>query len=226
MTAFDVVDAPAVTAAGPPQAATPRRRPVHAGWVLVVAAGLVAAVANAALLTADAPSARVAVVAARAPAGTPVEALRLDVARMPLEDPAAHLLVDPADLPDLAGGVTAAALEPGALLRSTDVRPAAGSGPAAMGLPIDPARAAGGLLQPGDRVDVLAGPAGEVRRVVRDVEVLSVLGGTTGGGVAGGLAAGGYALVLAVEDEDAVALAEALRQGDVDVVRTAGRVGR
>jgi pilus assembly protein CpaB len=218
----DFIDAPSAhladaVVAEPP--APPRR--VHGGWALMVAAGLIAAVANYAVLTADAPAAEVAVLTARAPAGTPVEALQLRRVALPVADPAAHRFAAPDDLAAMAGAVTATALDEGVVLRTGDLRDPAGATAGAMGLPIDPARAAGGLLQPGDRVDVIAGDPGAVDYVVRDVEVLGV--SAPGGGV--GQVGGGYALTLAVDPDEALALAEALRTGEVDVVRAAAASG-
>lgn len=206
-----------LTPAGVPRV----RRPLNGGWTLMIAAGLIAAVTNYALLTMDDATVAVAVLDADAPAGTPLEQLDIRMADMVIEDPHAHRLADDAALEALAGQVTATRLEAGVLLRTSDLRVPSGEGLAAMSLPIDTARAVGGLLQAGDRVDVIAGADEAADYVVRDVQVIEVSAASAGlGGVSGA-----YAVTLSVDGAQALQLARALRAGDLDIVRTEGGTG-
>ncbi|WP_370324894.1 RcpC/CpaB family pilus assembly protein [Euzebya sp.] len=215
----DFIDATSddVDAAIPDAAPGRARRPLHGGWVLMVAAGLIAAVANYALLTGDDPTTAVVVVEVAAPAGTPVEDLAVAARPVPIDDPAANLLVVESQMASLAGTVTTARLEAGTMLRITDLRVPAGEGRGAMSLPVDPARAAGGLIVPGDVVDVIAGDDEEVDYVVTAVEVLDVREPGSGVGQIGG----SHAITVSVDADQALALAAALRAGDIDVVRAA-----
>lgn len=184
----------------------------------MIAAGLIAAVTNYALLTMDDATVSVAVLTSDAPAGTPLEQLDIQMTAVPLEDPRAHRLADAALLESLTGQVTSVRLEAGVLLRSSDLRVPSGEGQGAMSLPIDTTRAVGGLLQAGDRVDVIAGPDESADYVVRDVQVIEVSTPST----AIGSVAGGYAVIVAVDRQQALLLAQGLRAGDLDFVRTSG----
>lgn len=198
------------------------RGPLNGGWVLMIGAGLLAAIANYAVLTMDAPTAEVVVVDQTAPAGTPVSQLRVSVQRLAITDPSRHGLAVGPQLPALAEMVTAQRLDAGVMLRHSDVRPSAGSESGAMSIPVDATRAAGGGLQSGDQIDVIADSGGTADYVATGLDVLDVVIPGTGVGQTGG----GYAVTVAVDAEQAVALARALRAGEIDLVRTAQAGGR
>lgn len=198
----------------------PGRRPLNGGWVLMVAAGLVAAVTNFALLTIDEPPSDVRVVTAAAPAGTPLSELSTSVEQVQLDNPEQYLLAGSA-LPD-GDLVTAVPLDAGVMLRSSDLRTAVGSVAGAMSIPVPQSRAAGGLLVPGDRVDVIAprqggGESVSVAYVVTDVTVLGVSSPGEGLGASGT----GYAVTVEVDADQALLIAAAIEGGSLDVVRTA-----
>jgi Flp pilus assembly protein CpaB len=93
-----------------------------------------------------------------------------------------------------------------------------------MTIPVTPEHANGGVLHPGDRVDVFATfDAGDVRArtvtVVHGVEVLDLV--SAGGLVSGQESAVG--LTVSVTPEDASRLAFAIRTADIDVARITGR---
>lgn len=96
----------------------------------------------------------------------------------------------------------------------------------AMAIPIEPEHAVGGALRPGDRVDVLATfDASDARArttvLARGVDVLEVV--RTEGITLGDDAL--TAVTLAVDAQDAVRLAFAVRTAELDVVRVDGRPG-
>lgn len=219
----DFLDAPAdeVETTLPPRRTGRIRRPLNGGWTLMIAAGVIAATANYALLTMGEPAVEVAVLTAAAPAGTPLDQLAIEMTPLPIADPAAaRLLAGPDALEAVADQVTAVRLEAGVLLRSTDLRVASGEGLSAMSVPIDVARAVGGVLQAGDRVDVIAG-AEQADYVVRDVQVVEVVEPSSG--IGAGTAS--PSLTLSVDGEQALRLAQALRDGEIDLVRTASGDG-
>ena len=218
MSREDFLDAPPTPLDDAPGTAAPQRRArrhLQGGWTLMVAAGLIAAVANYALLTGGDPGTRVAVLTADAPPGTPVADLQIEMRAVPLADPGAHQLVDRQVLDSLQGQVTAAALPAGVLLRATDVRAPGDQAAGAMSLPVDASRSVGGLLQPGDVVDVIAGETA-AERVARDLQVVAV---GDGGGALGTV--GAASITVSVDPDEALALAQALREGPIDLVRTA-----
>jgi hypothetical protein len=76
----------------------------------------------------------------------------------------------------------------------------------------------GGELAVGDRVDVIGVDDDGPRYIATEVEVLDVPGsraGTFG-------ATDGFAVTLAVDDQQALALAGALAEGDLHVLRSTG----
>jgi Flp pilus assembly protein CpaB len=89
----------------------------------------------------------------------------------------------------------------------------------AMSVPVSPEHAAGGDLGPGDRVDVIDTTAEGSRYVVVGAEVLAVAGRD-----AGGLAASStqFHVTVAVDAAEALALAAAMADGSVEVVRSTG----
>ena len=77
-----------------------------------------------------------------------------------------------------------------------------------------------GLVGAGDVVDVLAEVDDVVVVIVDDAEVLDVA--TGGEGFASGSS---LAVVLSVDEDDAIALSTAMRDSELDIVRTAGGAG-
>lgn len=121
----------------------------------------------------------------------------------------------------LAGQVTAAPLAPGDLVvRSGLLDTGETDGTARLSFPIDAARAVGGVLEPGDRIDIVATFGGGddlvTRYVVRDVLLANVISSD------GGLGGTGSSLVLtlALEGESVLDVAQAVDIADVFVVRT------
>ena len=89
-----------------------------------------------------------------------------------------------------------------------------------MSVPIDAGRAVAGAIAPGDVVDVLAEVDEDVVVIVDDAEVLDVASGGEGFASASTLA-----VVLSVDEDDAIALSTAMRRSELDIVRTAGGAG-
>ncbi len=88
----------------------------------------------------------------------------------------------------------------------------------AMSLPLDTSRAVGGALTASDRVDVIGFDEAGPFYIATDVVVLDVP--SAGSGAFG--SSTGYAVTLAVTDEQALMLAQALVDGDIHVLRSTG----
>jgi hypothetical protein len=86
-----------------------------------------------------------------------------------------------------------------------------------MSIPIDVSRAAGGTIAVGDRVDVIAVDDGVAAFVVVDIEVVSIAADS-----AGALRSSDHHLVVAIDANQALALAEAMAAGDINVIRSTG----
>lgn len=120
---------------------------------------------------------------------------------------------------DFEGWIVRSSLDEGELVTST-LLVEAGSRPGSrsMSIPVPREHAAGGSLASGDRIDVISVVDGQAVFVVVDVEVLSVADSDQGS--IGAL--GDHFLVVAVDGVEALALAEAIDSGSMEVVRSTG----
>jgi len=98
------------------------------------------------------------------------------------------------------------------------VRPSAPSGLRAMSIPIEVEHAAGGGLEAGDRIDVVSAAGEEAVYVVSGVEVISVADSSS----AAFGAMGAYHIVVAVDAEQALLIADAIEGGAVEILRSTG----
>jgi hypothetical protein len=102
----------------------------------------------------------------------------------------------------------------------SDLRPAVDeSGRRAMSFSLPSANAVGGDLAAGDVVDVLVVTDEWTRFVAERVPVVAVPDGATTGLVAG---AGSWWVTLAVEDNDALEIADGVERGSVYLLRSTG----
>ena len=128
-------------------------------------------------------------------------------------------LVTEGEVATLEGWVVGRSISEGGLVeRSMLVASGAPLGLRSMSLPVDVEHAAGGSIGPGDRIDVIAVDDGVASYVARDLEVLGVSEGERGS--LGGL--GGFYIIVAVEETEALRLAEAIDAGSMEVVRATG----
>jgi Flp pilus assembly protein CpaB len=154
--------------------------------------------------------------------GTVIDDGDVRVARVHAGGPVLATLFGPRDLPRLRGQVVTGNVASGALVARTDVRAVGSPGVTrVMSFPLPRARAVGGKLAPGDRVDLVAVDRGSGRAgyVLTDAEVIAVDG--PGGGPLG-RASDDVTVTLAVGGEDAPRLAAALEAGTVTLVRATG----
>lgn len=191
------------------------------GHLVVLLAGLVAAVTNFAVLRGQLDRVGVLVAAEDLHAGQLVTGDLVEVRTVRVEGPLLDALLGPGDLEAAGDLVAVTALEAGTPLRGSDLRPvAATEGRRRMSVPVDPGRAAGGAIAVGDRVDVIHVVAGIARYVVTDARVLEVdrprdpvpLGGS-----------GGLSLTLEVDAGAALCLSRAIQDGSLDVIVATGQ---
>lgn len=200
------------------------RRPwwsrVSAGTVFMVVAGILAFLTNLVIVRSNDATVLVAVAAADLAPGTsfdPSEHARL--VAIDAESELAGTLVGGGAVADLAGAIVArpfAAGEP--LVVAGLVDASAPLGTRAMSIPVDPEKAAGGAIGPGDRVDVIAAGDGVARYVLTGAEVLAVPGGAG----ADGVRTSRFHVVVAVDADEALAVAGALDGGSIHVIRSTG----
>jgi len=131
-------------------------------------------------------------------------------------------LIDAEQLPALRGRVVTSTLHQGELVARDSVSTVdAHASTRVMSFPIARARAVGGKLSTGDRVDVLAvdHDSGKAGYVLTDAEVVAVEG-RSGGALSG--ASDDITLTLVVDPATAPVLASAIDAGTVMLVRSTG----
>jgi Flp pilus assembly protein CpaB len=180
--------------------------------------GLLAALINIAVLRDRREMTAVAVARGQMESADQVTGDMVRWVEVPADSPLAEGLVDESLL---AGGLVAtrpiAAGEP--LTARALAREVTGEGLRAMSVPVAREHAAGGVLRPGDRVDVIDVVDGEPTYVVTNAEVLSVASVSTG---SLGADPGQFHVVVAVDDRQALGLAGALADDKLEVVRSTG----
>ncbi|MCU1453756.1 MAG: hypothetical protein JWN46_1902 [Acidimicrobiales bacterium] len=136
----------------------------------------------------------------------------------------ARAFEDPASL---VGSIALGPIEPGELVQSGALLPATQAAPQPeLSFAIDPDRAVGGSLRPGERVDVLvtygSGPGSTTERVVTGARLRDIVS-SAGDGVGD---ARRQTVTLAVDEPLGVlAATNAVRAGEVTLVRTTGATG-
>lgn len=128
-------------------------------------------------------------------------------------------LVTETQLEDYEGWVVARSVGADAAVAIGDLAaPGVESGLRSMSLPVPVEHAAGGSLVAGDRVDVVSVVEGVAQFIATGLEVVSV--SETGAGTIGSVTS--HHVVVAVEAEDALRLAEALDADSMELLRSTG----
>lgn len=200
-----------------PRGRIPTLSGVH---LLILATGTLAFIANLALLrSGDAPRARVAVSQVDLAPGRRLQPEDIRPTPIDVEDSVASRLLSDGEWADFGGWVVTERIAAGSLISKADLRaPPAEPNLRAMSLPIEVEHAVGGDLIAGDLVDVIRVDRDRARFVATGLKVLE-----TGGVSEGSLRLGGdFYLVLAVDDQTALALALAGANAQVEVVRSTG----
>lgn len=204
---------------GAPAPSRARRLPrLSLGHVAVALAALLAFVANVALLRSHDDTTAVVVAARTIEAGQTVSGADLSTARLRADASVmAALLTSPEGLD---GRVARRQIEAGELIGRQDLlSEPAPNGLRAMAVPVTAAHAAGGSIRVGDRVDLVdVGQDGVAGYVVRAAPVISVSAGQAGA-LTG---ATQEHIVIGVRAGEALAVAEAIDDGAVDVIVTTG----
>jgi len=153
-------------------------------------------------------------------AGTSVEAVDLRSTEIPADSTVATVIVPATAADQLVGQVAVRTIEAGEPILRSDLRPVVTEdGRRAMSIPLPLANAVGGDLVVGDQVDVLVVSDEGTRFVAEDVPVLGLpLEGQ--GGLVGGSSA--WWVVLAVEDLDALEIANGVENGTIYLLRSTG----
>jgi Flp pilus assembly protein CpaB len=128
-------------------------------------------------------------------------------------------MITPEEAGLLEGAVATRQIAPGEPVLDSDLRPVdTPAGLRAMSVPLDINRAVGGVLAVGDRVDVIGFDEVGPHYIATDIEVLDIPGERSGAFGSGA----SYAVTVAVDDAQALAIARALDFGDLHVLRSTG----
>ncbi|HDH26716.1 MAG TPA: hypothetical protein ENH00_11090 [Actinobacteria bacterium] len=153
-------------------------------------------------------------------AGALVESTDLQVTEIPSDSTVAAAIAPAASLDGLVGQVATRSIASGEPILRTDLRPVVTEGGRrAMSFALPRANAVGGDLAVGDEVDVLVVTDDGTRFVAEVVPVLA-LPDSARSGLVGGSA--GWWVVLAVEDVDALEIADGVEHGTIYLLRSTG----
>lgn len=182
------------------------------GHLAVALAALLAFVANVAFLRAQDDMVGVVALSRAVSAGSTVTAADLSMVEVAADGMVIQGLFR--DSEGVVGQVATRNLAVGSLVGQNDVLAhLAPPGMKTMAIPVSPAHAAGGLLRVGDMIDIVDVGAEGATHVVRGASVLAVPASDTRLG-----SAGPDHVVIGVMDDDVLAIAQAIADGEVDIV--------
>jgi len=201
----------------------PRRRNpltrLTASHLLMVLAAVLAFATNLMVLRGQEETREAVITTDRIEAGRVIVPTDLTVAEVDVDDGLFATLLPGQQSQALVGMVATRTIEAGHLLSVDDIRPAAApSAQRAISIPIEIEHAVGGGLVAGDRIDLIAVGESGPEYVLADAEVLEVPS-TARGSLTG---ATGFFVVVAVDDQQALAVAAAIRSGEIEIARSTG----
>ena len=189
------------------------------GHVIMVTAGLLAVLANFALLRARDETSLVAVAVTDLTRGTKVSADAFRMAEVLVDPDVLSTLVPAEYLLNLEDRIVARAVSQGELVSVSDfVEAAAPSEQRAMSIPVDRVHAAGGMIGDYDVVDVIGVADGVAEYIVLAAPVLDVAP-SSGTGLG---SSGQYYVTIAVDSLTALRIASALDGGSIEIIRSTG----
>lgn len=154
------------------------------------------------------------------PAGTELTSELLDSVSISADSPFAGMALRLGSLED--GMVVRDVVAAGAPILSSDLAGATAADQLrAMSIAVPPEQAVGGDLGVGDRIDVIDVVAGEPHYVVTDIQVIDVSSSGGSRGITGG-GSRAFFVVVRVDADQALALAAAMADGDIQLVRSTG----
>jgi Flp pilus assembly protein CpaB len=199
----------------------PRRRGrVSRGHLVMALAGIVGVVLSFAVLRQRDADTAVLVAAHEIRAGETITASDFRTIRVTLTPEVLATVAQADDRRRLPGRIAGSTIAEGELVITRTLRSrAAPHGLRAMSIPIDPARAVGGRLAAGDRVDVLFAGQRAVSIIVADAPVLAVDARGRGGI---GESASPFTVTVGVTARQSQLVAAAVADGEISLARTTG----
>ena len=193
---------------------------ISTGHVVMIVSGLLGVVLTVALLHGADTRVPVAVAVHDLAPGARLRAADVRFEAVAMSDELLATTLRRGGVTRARGDVVVGPIRAGELVTRGRLRPAAASGGLrAMSIPIDPARAVGGDLEAGDRVDVVLAGQHEIAIVVAGGEVLAVDRGDGGTFTA---SSDRLTVTLAVDARESQLLTAGLADGDLAITRVTG----
>lgn len=214
-------ESPDRTVDPPPIARRPWWTRASGAQVLMVTVGIIAFVANFALLRSADDTILVAVAASDLAAGTRVDPDRhIGFVSIGVDDVGLAPLVTGVEVGPLAAGrILTSSMREGDVFVESDLVPAATmDGLRAMSIPLRLESAVGGDVVAGDRIDVIAVSAGAARYVAGDLEVLQVPGERRGAFSTSAT----FFVTVAVDESQVLDLSAAAASSDIRIAKSTG----
>ncbi len=202
------------------------RRPwwsrASAAQIFMVVAGILAFIANLAILRARDEVVLVAVAANDINAGVAIEeSVHVEYVELNGTDDVLAPLVTGKEISGLSGFILSSPMRAGEMFVQSEL--VASVNPIdqrAIALAVGRDHAVGGDISVGDRVDVIWVDDNMARYIVTGVEVIDTTSNERSGGAFS--ASQAFSLTVAVDDVQALKLAEALNSGQIEIVRSTG----
>lgn len=202
----------------PPASRRIRRRP-SASHVLIAVAVILAFILNLLVLQDRDESVLVVIADESLPAGGRLTAAQIRLAPVGADFEGLGGLVTDSDLAAVDGWVVASPVSEGSPVGKDDlVRPGTADGLRAMSLPVGIEHAVGGNLTIGDRVDVISVADETASYIAKGLEVTDVAASGSSG--IGSVSA--FHVVVAVDEHQALRLAEAVATGEIEIIKSTG----
>lgn len=193
-----------------------------AAQIFMIVAGILAFIANLAILRAREDVVLVAVAASDINAGVSIqEAAHIEYVELNGSDDVLAPLVTADEVPAIAGSILSSPIRAGEMFVESEL--VASMNPIdqrAIAMAVGRDHAVGGDISIGDRVDIIWVNDDVARYVVTGVEVIDTTNSERTGGAFS--ASQSFAITVAVDDVQALKLAEALNSGQIEVVRSTG----
>ncbi len=203
-----------------PVSLTRRAARISRGHVVMALAGIVGVVLSFAVLRQREGETAVLVAAREIRAGESITGSDFRAERVTLTPGTLSTVARAHDRRQLQGRIAAITIAEGELVTKRALRRrAAPHGLRSMSIPIDPARAVGGRLAAGDRIDVLFAGREAVSIIVADAPVLAVDASGRGGI---GESASPFTVTIGVTAAQSQLVAAAIADGELSLARTTG----
>ena len=189
------------------------------GWIVMVLAGLIAAVIFFVATAQGSKKTDVLVAARNIQPGQTVDASSFRTVSIGLDKSENNRVIKATELSSITGYIAAGPIASGDYISRNQLNsPSTKNGQRAMSIAVPKSRAVNGQLRVGDRIDFLDNKSGQIRAA--DIEIIGVDAGSSGGGIAS--SGGGFTLTISVSPDQASTIGKLLIDDKFSVLRATG----